>query len=274
MLYRELVNECPGLVMTSITNGYPSYYLNLQKIVQEAKLGELHSLLRRCFGDQGRNDCKLPVLQHEAYQDFLSCWSSIICNLLKFNLPVRRYTWRYTSLAFPTTVLRRKFGKCKIPSTQMIPNPLSLIHFSVLLYNLEDFYCQHSSRIGLLWLLAIAKVDRSNAGLRIWSIIHQFKRIESKTIAERVLMASQETSTTLHSLLKAGLIAIQASSSLPFCLDIGWAHKSISLLISGLGKLPCCTTSQTEGMSLAGVKYRWVLRLCESLQESIFLGAL
>ena len=154
------------------------------------------------------------------------------------------------------------------------PNPTSLLHFLVLLYNLEDFYCQHFSRIGLLWLLAIAKINRTNAGLRIWSIIHQFKRIETKTIAERVLMASQETSTTLHSLLKAGLIAIQASSSLPFCLDIGWAHKSISLLVSGLGKLPCCTVSQTEGMSLGGVLYRWDLRLCKSLQESILLRAL
>lgn len=92
MLYRELVNECPGLVMTSITNGYPSYYLNLQKIIQEAKLGELHSLLRRRFGVQGRNECKLSVQLHKAYHRIPDvCKASMPCNLQQFETLLRRY---------------------------------------------------------------------------------------------------------------------------------------------------------------------------------------
>ena len=59
-LCRELVDDCPGLVFASETNGYPSYYLSLSKIIAEVKLGQLQSILKRRFGVEGTVPLQAP----------------------------------------------------------------------------------------------------------------------------------------------------------------------------------------------------------------------
>ena len=82
-----------------------------------------------------------------------------------------------------------------------------------------------------------------NAGLRVWNCLLEHKQMESKTIAERVLMPSQQTVNTLYRLLRGGFVAIQV-----FSCAIMYSRPilSIRLCISRSSSLAFDHLMQTE----------------------------
>jgi hypothetical protein len=53
VICRGLVEDEPLLVHISQTHGYAAYYLDLQKIVEAARMAELQGVLKRRYGVEG-----------------------------------------------------------------------------------------------------------------------------------------------------------------------------------------------------------------------------
>lgn len=77
------------MVLASDTNGYPSYYLNLSKIIAEVKMGQLQILLKRRFGLEGKQNYNLlSLIDLEAGKQLLKSFENTFFNAKLLRLEV------------------------------------------------------------------------------------------------------------------------------------------------------------------------------------------